>query len=443
MTTDTVAREGRLLVVGDLDRLGPIVRTCFAPNPISGVRGLLAGIAEIPRSPTRAILISHDPTCRNVEAAVSAVRRVAGADVPVVYCCEPAYEHVGRHVLDHGADDYVIFPPESTDLERALRMPSRQTQRRWLETPVVVPAPTTEELARLADLLARMNSGDPKTRDAMAALVRVALDAEYAAVMIEDRVGRAGAQGTDSAEPVLSEPITRGEHRVGTIRVGRCRAGGYSHEHTAKLRHYGVLFGRLIEGARRAAHWRRLALTDDLTRLPNRRRLMRFLKEKIRWARDNKATLSVLYFDIDDFKRYNDRYGHDAGDEILTDVGQMFVQCSRKHDMVARYGGDEFVVVFWDPKGPREEGSQHPQRVIDVLQRFRASLKTHRFTRLGTEAQGCLTISGGLAQYPWQAKTGLELLEAADQALFQAKEAGKNRFRIIGTGDVGDEEAAC
>lgn len=443
MTAVTSAREDRLLVVGDLERLGPIVRKCFAPNPISGVRGLLAGIAEVPRAPTRAILIGHDPTCRNVEAAVAAIRRVAGADVPVVYCCEPSYEHVGRRVLDHGVDDYVIFPPESGDLERALRMPTRQTQQRWLEMPVVVPAPTAEELSRLADLLSRMNRADPKTTDAMAALVRAALDADYAAVMIDERIGRAGKTDGDSEEAVLSEPITQGERRVGTIRVGRCRTGGYTHEHTAKLRHYGVLLGRLIEGTRRAEHWRRLALTDDLTRLPNRRRLMSFLEAKIRWAQENKATLSVLIFDIDDFKRYNDRYGHDAGDEILADVGRMFVRCSRKHDMVARYGGDEFVVVFWDPKGPREEGSRHPQLVIDVLHRFRASLKTHHFARLGAEAQGCLTISGGLSQYPWQAKTGPELLEAADKALLEAKEAGKGRFRIIGAGDVTDEDAGC
>ncbi len=347
MTTSTSTREDRLLVVGDLDRLGPIVRKCFAPNPISGVRGLLAGIAEIPRAPTRAILVGHDPSCRNVEAAVSALRRAAGDNVPVVYCCEPGYEHVGRRVIEHGADDYVIFPPESGDLERALRMAPAQTQRPEPAMSDDAPAPTAEQWARL------------------------------------------------------------------------------------------------IERARRAEHWRRLALTDDLTRLPNRRRLMSFLKAKIRWAADNRATLSVLIFDIDDFKRYNDRYGHDAGDEILADVGRMFVQCTRKHDMVARYGGDEFVVVFWDPKGPREAGSQHPQRVIDVLQRFRASLKSHRFTRLGPEAQGCLTISGGLAQYPWQAKTGPELLEAADHALLQAKEAGKNRFRIIGSADVADEDVGC
>jgi len=443
MTACTSTREDRLLVVGDLDRLGPLIRECFAPNPISGVRGLLAGIAEIPRAPTRAVLVGHDPACRNVEAAVSAMRRVAGADMPVVYCCEPGYEHIGRRVIEHGADDYVIFPPESADLERALRMPSGRTQRRWLELPVVVPAPTAEELARLADLLSRMSGGDPKVTDAMATLVCVALDAEHAAVMIDERIGRAGKPGSDADEAVLSEAITQGEQRLGAIRVGRCRTGGYTHEHTAKLRHYGVLFGRLIDSTRRSEDWRRLALTDDLTRLPNRRHLMRFLEKRIRWAQGNKATLSVLYFDIDDFKGYNDRYGHDAGDEILVDVGQMFIQCSRKHDMVARYGGDEFVVVFWDPKGPREAGSQHPQSVIEVLQRFRANLKSHRFARLGPEAQGCLTISGGLAQYPWQANTAPELLAAADQALLQAKEAGKDRFRIIGSGDVAGEDAGC
>ncbi|MCG8405990.1 MAG: GGDEF domain-containing protein [Phycisphaerales bacterium] len=440
MTGTDGAEGARLLVITDLDRLGPIVRDCFAPNPISGVRSYLAGIAELPRSPTRAVLVGYDDQCRNPEAAISAIKEAAGETVPVVFCCEPAYEYIGRRLLQHGADDYVIFPPEAVDLERALRMPSRETQRRWLETPLTAPIPSAEELAGLADLLPRLADDDPMVLDAMAALVCGALSAEVVTVSVDWKLGRAGRQDLDGDEAILVEPITRGEQRVGQIRVGKRLTGSFTHEDTAKLRHYGVLFGRLLEGARRTDQWRQLALTDDLTGLPNRRRLMQFLDEKIAWAERENATVTVLLFDIDDFKRYNDSYGHEAGDEILTEVGRLFVQCSRKDDMVARLGGDEFVVVFWDPEGPRTVGSQHPEQVIDVLQRFRKALKGHRFTRLGPEATGRLTISGGIAHYPWQATKCMELIEAADRALFQAKEAGKDRFWIVGEGGIGVQE---
>jgi diguanylate cyclase (GGDEF)-like protein len=434
MMEPVVSTEPRLLVITDLDRLGPIVRDCFAPNRIVGVRNYLAGIVEIARAPTRAILVGFDPACRKPEAAIAAMKSVAG-DAPVVFCCEPAYESLGRKLLDHGADDYVIFPPEAIDLERALRVPSRKTQQRWIETPSVAPVPSAEELARLADVLPRLTGGDPSALDAMAALICTALNAGDVTIVLQGRTGRAGPSADASTRPVLVEPIVDSEQRIGQIRVGAGRCGSYTHEDTAKLRHYGVLFGRLVEGAGKAEQWRKLAETDDLTGLPNRRRLMQFLNEKVALAEKTRTTLTVLYFDIDDFKRYNDAYGHDAGDEILCDIGHLFVKCTRDSDMVSRYGGDEFVVALWDPEGPRTAGSRHPERVMQIVERFRAALKTHTFTRLGSEAIGCLTISGGIAHYPWDGRSGPELVEIADRALLQAKAAGKNRFAVLGETD--------
>ncbi len=436
MTQWPADATARLLVVTDLDRLGPIVRSCFAPNPIEGVRTCLAGIAEVGQKPTRAVLVGREPGCHNHEAAVAAIKAVAG-DTPVIFCCDPAYEDLAKDVVRHGADDYLIFPPEPAELEQALGIPSKVTRQRWIETPVVAPAPSAEELAHLADALPRLVAGDAGTLDALAALICAALNAESASVVIQGTAGHAGPPGPLALDAVLIEPITDNEQRIGQIRVGRRNAGAFAHEDSVKLRHYGVLFGRMLAGARRAHEWQRLALTDDLTGLANRRNLVEFLEDKLALAAKARSTVTVLYFDIDDFKRYNDAYGHDAGDEILCDIGILFAQCSRDTDLVARYGGDEFVVVFWDPEGPRTLGSRHPQGVIDIVHRFRAALKKHTFTRLGPEASGHLTISGGLAHYPWDAHTGIELIEAADRALLQAKDAGKNRFWIIGGGDVG------
>ncbi|HKQ50128.1 MAG TPA: GGDEF domain-containing protein [Phycisphaerae bacterium] len=446
MTAADATTERRLLVVGDLPRLGPIVASCFAPQRIEGVHTYLEAIAEIPRSPTRAVLVGFEVNCRQPEAAIAAMKRVAG-ESPVVFCCEPNYESLGRRLTQHGADSYVIFPPEAIDLEEALGIPSRRTQRRWVETPAITPAPSPEELARMADLLPKLAEGATDCLDAMAALVAAALHAHDAAVVLEGRTGIAGMGGFAA---VLIEPILQENRPIGQIRVGARRDESlvgqldsskpaastqpYTHDDTAKLRHYGVLFGRLLESARRTDQLKTLAYTDDLTGLPNRRRLLEFLEEKLSLAADAQATVTALVFDIDDFKRYNDTYGHDAGDEILIEVGKLFVQCCRKSDLVARYGGDEFVVVFWDPEGPRTAGSQHPHAFRAVVDRFREALRSHSFSRLGPEAVGCLTISGGLAHFPWQARTAHELIKAADQALLRAKEAGKNRFWVTGEG---------
>ncbi|HWL93550.1 MAG TPA: GGDEF domain-containing protein [Phycisphaerae bacterium] len=436
--TNGSGRDPRLLIIHDLDRLGPVVRDCFAPRPISGVRSYLAGIAEIPRAKTQAVLLGHDRGCRNIEAAVAAIKNAAGPKVPVIFCCEPVYEFVGRKLLEHGADDYVIFPPEPLELERALRVATRATQRHLIESNNTGgPLPSIEELTRLAELLPRLSKPDAKRLSAMAALVAEAVNADWATVSADGKMGRAGRGSARSDAPVLVEMIVEGEQRVGQIRVGpKVGADSYAEDDKQKLRHYGSLLGRLLEGARRADGWRKLALTDDLTGLPNRRHLLAFLKEKLGVARKERMTLSLLVFDIDDFKKYNDQYGHDAGDEILVEVGRLFAGCCRKTDLVSRYGGDEFVVVFWDPEGPRTMGSTPPRGVLQVLQRFRTALQTHKFGRLGPDAVGCLTISGGLVHFPWQATTTTGLLEAADRALLQAKEAGKNRFWLVGRGDV-------
>lgn len=429
------AGEPRLLVIGDLDRLGPIVRKCFAPLPIIGVRGYLTGVAEIRQSPTRAVLVGFEDGCRKIESAISAMKAAAG-EAPVVICCDPVHEPVCRRLLSGGADDYLIFPPSPAELERALGLPSRETRRRWLESEEAPSAPSAEELAQLAEVLPRVAAGDRGTLDAVAALICAALQAESASVVLEGRTGRSGAGREEQFDAVLVAPITEGRERIGQIRVGRSRIGGFTIQDTVKLQHYAVLFGRMAAGARCAEQWRRMAMTDDLTGLANRRRLFEFLEEKTALAMKARSTVTVLYFDIDDFKRYNDAYGHDAGDEILRDIGVLFVKCSRESDLVARYGGDEFVVVFWDPGGPRTLGSRHPEVILDVVKRFREALRKHTFSRLGPEATGCLTISGGIAHFPWDARSAQELIETADRALLHAKAAGKNRFWVIGDDDV-------
>src|SRR5439155_27201535 len=98
----------------------------------------------------------------------------------------------------------------------------------------------------------------------------------------------------------------------------------------------------------------KLAITDELTGLYNARYFRHFLLRIIDKARAMHFPVTLLLFDIDDFKKYNDRFGHGVGDEILRQVAALMKRCTRDHDLVARIGGDEFAVVFWDKEGRRQ-----------------------------------------------------------------------------------------
>jgi len=168
------------------------------------------------------------------------------------------------------------------------------------------------------------------------------------------------------------------------------------------------------------------AFTDELTGAWNRRYFSRFLDAAIEQARGARRTLTLLYFDIDDFKGYNDRYGHAAGDEILVETVRLLESVIRPGDKVCRIGGDEFVVIFYEPKGPRDPGSSPPESIYGLATRFQRQICEHRFPKLGDEACGTLTVSGGLASYPWDGSDGESLLALADDLAMKSKRQGKN-----------------
>ncbi|MEM1108368.1 MAG: GGDEF domain-containing protein [Planctomycetota bacterium] len=172
---------------------------------------------------------------------------------------------------------------------------------------------------------------------------------------------------------------------------------------------------------------RDLAMKDELTGVWNRRYFNHFLAKILDHAAAGRQQVTLLVFDIDDFKRYNDSYGHAAGDEILRGVANLMKTSVREHDVVARIGGDEFAVIFWDAgQEPRHPHSKHPDDVLNAARRFQKAVVGHRFPRLLDKAAGTLTVSGGLAGFPWDGRTPEELLEAADNMAMQSKQQGKN-----------------
>jgi len=196
-------------------------------------------------------------------------------------------------------------------------------------------------------------------------------------------------------------------------------------------------------------HLERLATTDDLTGLKNRRYLWEFARQIIEHARRTQGRVTLLVFDIDNFKHYNDVYGHLTGDEILRQAALLMRRCCRSHDVVGRIGGDEFAVVFWDDpnrtaaeveRERRSATADHPREVILVAKRFQKEFGHADLRLLGPEGQGILTISGGLASFPRDGATVQELIARADLALREAKGSGKNRIYLVGNpqGDIAD-----
>ncbi|WP_312172909.1 sensor domain-containing diguanylate cyclase [Stutzerimonas kunmingensis] len=174
----------------------------------------------------------------------------------------------------------------------------------------------------------------------------------------------------------------------------------------------------------------RLSSTDPLTHLANRRQFDLLLEDEVRRGRRNGTPLTVLLGDIDHFKRVNDSYGHPFGDDCLRRVAAVLQQhCQRAGDLAARYGGEEFVITL-----PATGG---PQAVL-LAERMRQDVE-----RLELDCDGervSLTISFGVATLDSQAAASpLELLSAADRALYEAKRSGRNC--VVEAADLGPDGA--
>jgi diguanylate cyclase (GGDEF)-like protein len=197
----------------------------------------------------------------------------------------------------------------------------------------------------------------------------------------------------------------------------------------------------------RIRYLEQLATEDDLTGLKNRRYIWEFSRQIIDYAKKENGRVTLLVFDVDDLKKYNDIYGHQAGDKILKEAAVLMRRCCRSHDVVGRIGGDEFAVIFWDdPQQQRTTASaksqerrsanaDHPAEAITIAKRFVKELSNaglSSFGELGPEGKGVLTISGGLASFPRDGQTIEELFQQADKALLDAKRSGKNRIYLVG-----------
>ena len=165
------------------------------------------------------------------------------------------------------------------------------------------------------------------------------------------------------------------------------------------------------------------AITDPLTGLHNTRYLRELLPGELLRAKRKGSPLAVIMIDVDHFKRVNDSLGHDAGDEVLRELGALFKKSVRGSDIACRYGGEEFAVILADATSESAR-----RRAEDI----RAAVKRLELSH-GGKPIGGLTVSLGVALCPYHADQATTLLRKADEALYQAKGAGRDRVVVSDT----------
>lgn len=215
-----------------------------------------------------------------------------------------------------------------------------------------------------------------------------------------------GANDSTAAFPTAAAPLHYRDQRLGTIFALRFDRD-FDQADLELLSALADQASLAIRNAQLFEEVRALSLTDPLTGLANRRQLARDLNREFAATRRGRRLIAVL-FDMDNFKEYNDDYGHPAGDEVLRLFGQALASETRSMNLAARYGGDEFISLLADtsPDGARI--------FIDrVVGRFQRSME-----ELG---RGTITVSAGLAECDPAMETPEELIAAADQAMYKVK----------------------
>lgn len=201
-------------------------------------------------------------------------------------------------------------------------------------------------------------------------------------------------------------------------------AGVTKNGHQADQRQWVVMVGEAIKlslsNLRLRDRLQEQATRDLLTGLFNRRYLDETLPRELTLAQRRKAPLSVVMLDIDRFKEFNDTFGHSAGDELLRELGRVATRHLRDGDISCRYGGDEFVFVL--PDSSAEDTLKRVEEMQAIVRQIQI--------RYGEQLLGAITVSAGIAQALEGTTSASELLRASDQALYAAKQAGRDQILV-------------
>ncbi|HEY7514481.1 MAG TPA: sensor domain-containing diguanylate cyclase, partial [Vicinamibacteria bacterium] len=224
-------------------------------------------------------------------------------------------------------------------------------------------------------------------------------------------------------------PLVFDQETVGIIALSRPRRT--SGDAKAALRLIAQTGAQALHNAAAYSQMKNTAEMDGLTRVFNKRHMEQQLFELIyRTAcvaydqRDSSSApaseaLSIFLFDIDSFKHYNDSNGHLAGDKLLQELSRLVQENIRDDDLFGRFGGEEFLLIL-----PKTNLAQS----LAAANKIRSVIAAHKFPFAERQPMGAISVSGGVAEYPYDGMDAVSLLKAADQALYEAKRQGRNRI---------------
>jgi len=415
----TNAAVRRLIVVGDppvTDRLTGLIQAkglC-----VKAVPDYLSAMGELTREPTSAIIGPVDVFPGDATSVLAGLRELS-PDTQLIGWGDKPGSGLSDKAAGVGFDHYLDGSADASAIAGLMaETPDAGRKPQTLTTAEDSKPQEDEQPLGDVDLVQSILAGGSNLRDIAVKIV----------------AANSGIQGVGLCLPD-EDPPTSGVSASVNYR-GRCLGhlhapppatpevlGGWSDWLASWL----ALGGHVVELSDQA-------LRDELTGIWNRRYFNRFLDRILRRAVADRSQVTLLIFDIDDFKLYNDAHGHGTGDEVLKETARLMLSVVREHDVVARIGGDEFAVIFWDHEKPRRAHSEHPQDVVAAARRFQEAICSHRFPKLMDQATGQLTVSGGLASFPWDGRTPQELVTRADAMALQSKRQGKNAI-TFGTGD--------
>jgi diguanylate cyclase (GGDEF)-like protein len=214
---------------------------------------------------------------------------------------------------------------------------------------------------------------------------------------------------------VLLAPVLEKERTSGLILMESNKLRDFNNGEVALIMLAASQMGTSLENAKLYRRMEKLARFDELTNIYNRRAFQEVVEAELVQSRQKTSRLSLVMVDIDFFKQVNDRYGHQMGDQVLAQVAELIKQNLRAEDSVARFGGEEFVIIL---------PGADCRTALQVAERARRAMEGANWP----DGQK-ITFSAGVASYPDDGEKLADLLQSADRALYSAKSGGRNQVR--------------
>jgi diguanylate cyclase (GGDEF)-like protein len=227
----------------------------------------------------------------------------------------------------------------------------------------------------------------------------------------------------EELKSVISVPLKIKNKIIGVINADDKREGDFfSIDDLNLLSIFANQAAIAIQNAQLHQEVKQQAITDGLTGLFNFRYIKGRLKEEVKRAQRFKHDLALIMADIDDFKKFNDTYGHPEGNKVLKNLANILRSNIREVDIVARYGGEEFIIIL--PEANREEAKK-------IAERIRSKVEKCNFADGKNHLERKITISLGITSCFQENITPQGLVQKVDQALYKAKRKGRNRVEVI------------